>query len=314
MRTDRRKYNFALFAAASAMAVIPLLTVPLLSQNSSSSIKPTFEVASVKPSAPGTRGGGFSERGDRIDLSGYTLRRLLEYAYRKNTPFLKNQMIGGPNWIDVDQFDVQAKVDCRDGSITRQQEQRMFQSLLEDRFQLKAHLETRELPIYEAIVGKDGPKIKPSENQAPTFTPVSPETSTALCKPPRDLTTAPLFDPKAPMPRGSYRISGGTNRRSMEFTAVPLWVLFNNIQSDVGRLITDKTELKGVFDFKLEFSPDVLTTPSGALTQPAEAAAALDPLPSLMTALQRQLGLRLESAKGPVDVLVIESVQKPDEN
>jgi uncharacterized protein (TIGR03435 family) len=89
-------------------------------------------------------------------MSGATLRILLADGYRGNTPLLNTQMVGTPSWVDSEQFDIQAKVDCSSGRITQSQLQLMIRSLLEDRFELKAHVETRELSHYELVVRKDG--------------------------------------------------------------------------------------------------------------------------------------------------------------
>src|SRR5262245_36842089 len=105
-------------------------------------------------------------------MSGASLRMLLQQGYSKanNTPLGGQlQIIGGPSWIDSDRYDINAKADCSGGTITRERLQLMIQSMLEDRFQLKSHMETRELPIYNLVVGKDGPKMKKSEDQTPPF-------------------------------------------------------------------------------------------------------------------------------------------------
>src|SRR5262249_4965913 len=143
--------------------------IPLLSQTATTQ-KQSFEVVSIKPTQPspnGLRIGGGAPRGDRVNMVGANLRMLLQQAYGKGNgtgPLAGQlQVIGGPNWIDSDRWDIDAKADCSSGTLTREQTQLMWQSMLEDRFQLKAHLETRELPIYNLVVGKDGPKVKKSE-------------------------------------------------------------------------------------------------------------------------------------------------------
>ena len=104
-------------------------------------------------------------------MVGATLRTLLQNGYSRanNTPLgVQLQVINAPNWIDSDRYDIDAKADCSGGILSREQMQLMVQSMLEDRFQLKAHTETRELPIYNLVIGKDGPKIKKSEDQTPS--------------------------------------------------------------------------------------------------------------------------------------------------
>src|SRR5262249_21320644 len=132
--------------------------------------KPSFEVVSIKPSAPtlGIRGGG--PRGDRFSMTGASLKMLLQMAYGRpnnNALFGQLQISGGPNWMDSDRYDIEAKADCSGGVLSREQLQLMVRSMLEDRFQLKAHMETRELPIYNLVVAKDGPKLKASADQTP---------------------------------------------------------------------------------------------------------------------------------------------------
>src|SRR5438093_12200600 len=101
-------------------------------------------------------------------MTGATLKMLLQSAYQRSTPGTASdfQVIGGPAWIDDDRYDVDAKADCSGGPISRDQFQVMVQSFLEDRFQLKAHLEPREGPIYDLVVGKAGPKLKASSARA----------------------------------------------------------------------------------------------------------------------------------------------------
>ena len=324
-----------LIGAAVAFAVIPLLS------QTPEPKKPSFEVVSVKPGVPGPgfRGGG--PRGNSLSMANTPLRMLVQMAYQRGTapgPGMQLQVIGAPNWMDTEPFDVQAKADCSGGAIPREQMQLMIQSLLEERFQLKAHYETRELPIYNLVVAKDGLKMKLSEDQTP---PPLVAGAPTLCGPvpagglpgPRGLP----FDPSKPgtMPRGAMiMMMNPTTGLTMNATSVPMVNLVGMLQGQAGRPIIDKTGLTGLFDVKLNFSMEglpgmaglggLLPPPPGAVgpgpgapgvpAGPGLAPAAADPVPSLFTAVQEQLGLRLESTKGPVEVLVIDSVQKPTEN
>jgi len=316
--------------------------IPLLSQTAPSE-KPSFEVISIKPSAPnlGIRGGG--PRGDRYTMSGASLRMLLQQGYSKanNMPLGGQlQIIGGPSWIDSDRYDINAKADCSGGTITREQLQLMIQSMLEDRFQLKSHMETRELPIYNLVVGKDGPKMKKSEDQTPPpFMAAGPPLpcGPAPAVPPAVLPPPPPppapGQPGAPfnfssLPRGAMVLMmNPTSGMTMAASGAPITNLIGMLQQQAGRPVIDKTDLKGLFDFKLNFLPENLPNgfgpgnpfllPGGAPVATPGAltpSTATDPVPSLFTAVQEQLGLRLESAKGPVDVLIVDSVQKPTEN
>jgi uncharacterized protein (TIGR03435 family) len=326
-----RTRSILLFAATVLFAIAP--------QFAQTQAKPSFDVISIKPTAPGQRGGGGGVRGDKYTMSSIPLRALLQTAYQRPSsggPVAQLQIIGAPGWIDADRYDIQATADCSGGPVSREQLQLMVRSLVEERFQLKAHLETRELPIYNLVVAKDGPKIKRSEDQTPVAqTQVQPPQLCAPLPPPPTNPPIPFvppgqrgspFDPASPAPRG---FMGGLFSSSLIMfrgSAVPLTNMIGMMQQQVGRPVIDKTELKGLFDFTLRFSPEGVTstTPFGALPPPpplvpggappaAGTAPASEPLPSIFTALQ-EIGLRLEPTKGPVEVLVIESVQKPTEN
>jgi len=318
-------------AAAALFAVVPQLA-------QTPSPKPSFDVISIKPTPPGARGGGGGVRGDKYTLSNIALELLVRLAYQPPStggPAPQLQIIGAPPWVGSERYDVQATADCSGGVISREQMQLMVRSLVEDRFQVKAHMETRELPIYNLVVAKDGPKIKRSEDQTPvTPTQVQPP---QLCGPlPAPPTTPPVpiippgqrgspFDPNSPAPRGFNGIMVSQSVMMIRGSAVPFANLVGSMRQQVGRPVIDKTELKGLYDFTLRFSPEGLPNfpavvaapppqlPQGGAPPAPGAAPAAEPLPSIFTALQ-DLGLRLESAKGPVEVLVIDSVQKPTEN
>ena len=315
-----------LIAAAAAAAVIPLLS------QAPETKKPSFDVISIKPSTPSTfgfRGGG--PRGNRFTMTG-SLRMVLQFAYRHPNvqpgvpapPLMNTQIIGGPSWMDTDLFDIQATAETNGGTIPQDQLPLMLQSLLEDRFQLKAHMETRELPIYNLVVGKDGPKIKLSEDQTPIVPPGAAGQRGEPGAGPRGFG----FDPRGPLPRGAFSMMPSPSGLTLSASGVPIPMLVNMLAGQVGRPVFDKTDLKGLFDFKLTYSPEGLASPFGGgfggpgiiggpgpagLGGGTQVTPPSDPAPSLFTAIQ-ELGLRLESTKGPVEVLVIESVQKPAEN
>lgn len=325
----------ALLTAASMFAVIPLLSQTAPTEPKT---KLSFEVVSIKPSAPnlGIRGGG--ARGDRYTMSGATLKMLLQNAYQPISttgPISQIQIIGGPTWIDADRYDIQATADCSGGVLSREQIQLMVRSMLEDRFQLKAHTETRELPIYNLVVGKDGPKLKAAADQSPSPLPQAgppqpcgPVPAAAAPPPPPPPNPfggqrgSPL-DPNFVMPRGAMIMMMNPTGMTMRASGVPLSNMINFLQQQVGRPIMDKTDLKGLFDFTLQFSPEGLAQqtpfgppppgPSPAAGATPAAPSTADPVPSLFTAIQ-ELGLKLESSKGPVSVLVVDSAQKPAEN
>lgn len=251
-----------------------------------SAAKPEFEVASIKPTAPGEPGSYIRlAPGGRVDVRNMSLKGLIALCYSIQ-PF---QISGGPAWLDSDHFDINAKPEK-----TPKQEDviLMIQSLLAGRFQLVFTRETKEMPIYALVMarkdGKPGPRL-----------------TVADCVP---------FDPlKAEEIRESGKTmcgSFGTGRGAMTAVGIPVSNLAPALARMLGRTVIDKTGLAGDFDFKLEWTPDETSAP-----RPADAPRAPDAVgPSLFTALQEQLGLKLESQKGPVEIFVIQKAEKPAEN
>jgi uncharacterized protein (TIGR03435 family) len=313
--------------------------------------KPSFEVVSIKPTDPNLniRGGG--PRGDRYVMTGATLRMLVQQAYANpNVQGAMLEIVGGPAWMDSDRYNIEAKADCSGGVISREQLLLMLQSMLEDRFQLKARVETRELPVYNLVVAKEGLKMKASADQTPMGggrgapqpcgpAPAAPALPPPPPPPPPGVGGArggALFD-AAQMPRGAMLMMANQQGMTVQGGAVPIGSLVMMLQQNVGRQVIDKTELTGLFDFVLRFSREGLAgplggapvppggtpfgpaggvgggVPGGGLTGATAPPVALDPMPTLFSAVQ-ELGLRLESTRGPVQVVVIDSVQKPSEN
>jgi uncharacterized protein (TIGR03435 family) len=243
---------------------------------------PSFEAVSIRRDITG-RGPNVSPvgaAGDRFVTTGSNLLFILQFAYQRSDggKLRYSDIIGAPEWANSDAFDIQARA----GHTPSPEEmRRMVQSLLGDRFQLKAHLEKRELPVYELLLAKDGPRLKPADLQLPG--------------------KQQLIG--MPSPAGGLTLK-------MRNTQTSLANLSNTLQSYAGRPIIDKTGLEGQFDISLQFALETLSTGAVAGTpSPADPSGA-----SLFTAIQEQLGLKLESSKGPVEVLVIDSVQKPSEN
>ena len=184
------------------------------------------------------------------------------------------QVSGGPGWLDNDLYDVEAKAD---GPHTVDELHVMFQNLLVDRFKLQFHKATRMLPAYELVVDKSGPKLR--ENKSPEH-----------------------FDiPVRPTGFGKLEAT----HCSMSYFA---WILSQRLD----RPVLDQTGLGQFYDFKLEWAPE----PPPGMSAGGGADAGLPPAsgPDLFTALREQLGLKLESHKGPVEVMVIDHIEKPSEN
>ncbi|MGA2262712.1 MAG: TIGR03435 family protein [Acidobacteriota bacterium] len=287
----------------------------------------SFEVASIKPSDPSPNG-MFMVRigaspGGRWTASGITVGMLIQQAYDVRD----YQISGAPSWLNSERYDIVAKADVP--NITRDMAKVLLQSLLAERFNLKIHRETKELPIYALVIGKDGHKLHESETQP---------TSQAGSQPP---------DPSKPVQKGTYNVgAGGTagaavsvgpggkvvdteapvksgsmirmGRGQLSAQMTPVSAIAAMLAQQLGRPVIDKTDIKGNFDFSLQWTPD--ETQRGPGLGGMDRPATDSPLPSdtsgpsIFTAVQEQLGLRLEATKGPVEILVIDHVEKASGN
>jgi uncharacterized protein (TIGR03435 family) len=261
----------------------------------------SFEVASIKPNHSGDRRFFVSWQPGRFNATGMTLKFLITMAYD-----VKDfQVSGGPGWVNTDRYDIDAK---EPDSIAQEldklpREQRgaladsMLQSLLADRFQLKLTHGTKDMPAYALVVAKSGPKLqaaKPGDTQP-------------------DAPSGPGGHPHGPMMRmGRGEING---------QGVPLAFLANVLSQQLGRQVLDQTGLKGNYDLMLKWTPEqgegmmmAGPGPGGGGPPPDGAPPPEASGPSVFTALQEQLGLKLEPTKAPADVLTIDHVERPSEN
>jgi uncharacterized protein (TIGR03435 family) len=205
---------------------------------------------------------GTNVTGSRFAAEGMRLDGLIGYAYADDHKRL--QITGAPSWADSARYNVTAKAEG-DGPLSREQARKMLQTLLADRFQLKFHIDAKEVPGYSLVVAKSGLKLKPS-------TPDSPG-GLRMTSPGRAvLITAGRF--------GMERLAG-------QFSAL------------TSQPVVDRTGLAGEYDFQLTYVPDGSSDTSA---------------PELLTAIQEQLGLKLEPAKVPIEILVVDHVEKPSEN
>jgi uncharacterized protein (TIGR03435 family) len=272
---------------------------------------PRFE-ASIKRSQDNAGFIAFRSEPAGRTMNGVPLRQLIVQSYG----IQQNQLVGGPEWIGTDRWDIQLRADT---PVTPAQANLLLQRLMAERFKLVIHREMRELPIFELRMaradGRPGPDLKPSSE---------------ACGPQG---LGRRGDPASPapdsLPRGGAVVGrGGAGRGQgplggcgmmlapgrIEGNGQPVTQLSNFLSNQLGRLVVDKTGLTGGFDFVLSWTPDgpgrgALAPPPGIQLPP------IDPNgPPLVTALQEQLGLKLESTRGSVEVLVIDSVQQPSEN
>jgi bla regulator protein blaR1 len=240
----------------------------------------TFEVASIKPGDPLANGMSINyPPGGGIRMENCTLRMMVGFAWG-----LRDfQLSGGTGWIESERYHVLAKGAPTEGpadfrNMTDKQREAAaalirgrLRKLLQERFQLEVHTETKELPIYALVVAKGGSKLKPN--------------------------TSPDGSP------GGVMING----HRLEATRLQMDRFAESLSGMMRRTVRNETGLEGFFDLKLEWTPDAAP---GAPDKPAEAATG----PTLLTALQEQLGLKLESKKGPVEILVIDRAERPTEN
>ena len=241
--------------------------------------RPSFDVASVKPSDPdiGKTLVG-TQRGGRFVATNASLKMLIGFAY----DLRNDQISGGPNWLDSAKYDIEAKADSTTpippGPAGAPQMRLRAQSLLADRFKLVVHRETREEPVYELTVAKGGSKLKEVADRP-----------------------------------GQQRGIRSARRGQLAGISAPLPSLMKVLSDELGRAVIDKTGLRGEFyDFTLSWAPSVSSDLAGLADAPATPS---DPSgPSIFTAVQDQLGLKLESRKGPVEILVIDHAEKPDAN
>lgn len=249
---------------------------------------PVVRSGSIKPNNS-NRGGSVSgyRPGDVYIATNVSLKSLITEAYG----IRDFQLQGASNWIDKDRFDVQARGDSAGPlpagaqNIDRARLLLKLQSLLEDRFRLKMHDETREPPVYALIVGKGGPKLKAAA-----------ESVAGQCGRPGG--------PSCPGTRIQCCEAG---MMDLVATHVSMPLFAESLSQKMSRQVIDKTDIQGAFDIKLRWLREDLT--------PVAADVAGEPQgPAIFTAIQEQLGLRLEPARGPVRVFVIDSVERPTEN
>jgi uncharacterized protein (TIGR03435 family) len=263
-----------------ALFLLAALTCALAKQSAGK--RPEFAVGSVHPSSAEGRPevGNFNGRGYGKNA---TLKMMMATAYQ--VPIF--QIFGGPKWVDSDRFDIEARAD--DPKTGYIQLRLMMQSLLEDRFGLKLHRETRGSSVYILVTSNGGSKMTPSADQ------ITPDA------------TGPSASPEDGPPRGSVLLGRGM----LMSNGATMSVLSKVLTSELGRPVLDQTNLKTRFDIRLRWTPDAepaLSTEGIALT------ASDAEFPGLFTALREQLGIEIKSARAPVEFLVIDAAEKPSPN
>jgi uncharacterized protein (TIGR03435 family) len=292
-----------------------------------------FEVASIKLSDPKKSGVlgmiplVLPQGPGRLSATNVPLRLLVRMAYQVQD----FQIVGGPSWQLSQKFDIVAKAEASNATDTSELVP-MLKALLEDRFKLKTHKETREMPIDTLVIarndGKLGPNLRPSTSDCQ-----SAQVQEEQQKRAQAASAALKGDPSAlagllPKPGevvpcsmtpmiGSVQgaAAGGMPSFGMRGNGQRLSVLVQLLSQAMGKTVQDKTGLAGLYDFELTFDPEVFLRAASQLGINIPLPAAVDrppsDNPSLLTALREQLGLKLDSVRGPVEVLVIDSAEMP---
>jgi uncharacterized protein (TIGR03435 family) len=253
-----------------------LLTVVPLQPQTRQTKDPAFEVATIKPTSPDERARYMRmQTTHRFLATGYTLKFLVAAAY--NIP--PRAISGGPDWIDVERYDILAATPG-EGRPSLDEQMVMVRKLLTERFKLAFHTEPKELPVYLLTVAKNGIKLK--ESAAP------PDDQPVLVN-----TVYP----------GEKIFLPARNATMSQFASMLQRAVLD-------RPVLDKTNLSAKYDFDLEWTPD--DTQFGGNLPPVLPENATKP--DLFSALQQQLGLRLDASRSLIDAIVIDSVEKPTEN
>jgi uncharacterized protein (TIGR03435 family) len=268
-------FTLALVALETVALFAQVPTTPLPEKPMATDANPSFEVATIKPTPPGTQGGGLGpDPGGRFTVHNSTLAGLLRFAYGLNRNQLENQ----PAWLENDRFDIIAKADMA-GAPNMAQQRIMMQKLLADRLNLRFHREKKDGTVFALTVQNSGSRLTPSTG-----------------------------DPNGPSPAEMTQRSGHWH---LTVRNVNMETFASGLQGNIDWPVVDRTGLSGRFDITLDWAPDEFQSPDIGLKSAAETDAFF---PNLYTALRDQLGLKLESMKAPVEILVIDHIEKPSEN
>jgi uncharacterized protein (TIGR03435 family) len=300
--SESSERGFCSSAAKAAGGGLLLVVIVLLAspgQAQSTETRAQFEVASVKPSPDhrpinsmslyGVRWVARRDRNGRFTLQNATLPGLIAAAYEAND----FQIAGRPSWMNYDEYEAIAKAEDR---ATFGQMKPMLQSLLADRFKLAFHRETRELPVYQLVAAKRGLKIVPAKEGG-----------------------CATLDPDGPrLPWGTKACGGIVRRGRYELTGsgITMPELIETLQDIAGRSVIDRTGVQGRFDIDLKFDPCTTANGLGEASNSSSAATCTESssYPSIAGGLQEQLGLQLQSAKGPVEVPIIDHAERSKAN
>jgi uncharacterized protein (TIGR03435 family) len=264
-----------LAAQAHAQAAVP----------SSQVAAPAYDIVSIKPNKSGSGGMSIGGGTDSFKGTNLSIAMLLINCY----PVRDDLISGLPGWTRSARFDIDAKIVDTDkkqmDKITGEQRKEMLRKVLQDRFHLQAHLETKILPVFDLVIAKGGPKFTGA-------TATNKDIAAAITE--------------------KHLMHGGMLVNDGELTAgdIPISSLTYSLAGEVGRTVIDKTGLTGNYNFELKWTPER----EGQANVDNGQADAQGSASSIFTALEEQLGLKLQPSKGPVQTLVVDHVEMPTEN
>jgi uncharacterized protein (TIGR03435 family) len=299
-------FGLALLVMLALLALANPTQIAAQSQTENTDVTTTsfeYEAVTIKPSkGPGPDAKiGMWPAPDGFTAWFVTPQQMISTAYGYVTQ--RFRISGGPAWLATERFDIEAKMDAATADAVAKlnpgqrvlAQQKMLQAVLADRFKLTVHRETRELLVYNLIVAKNGAKLQAAK--------------------PGDTYANGIKHPDGSL-GGPGAMSGGVFDGWITAQAVTIAGLAGELTHMLGRPVTDKTGLTGAYDFKLQFTPDDrLQAPGGAAPSERPGLPSSDSNePSLFDAIQEQLGLKLEAGKGPVEIIVIDHIERPSGN
>lgn len=273
-----------LFAGAALLSSISFAPPGAVAQAAPAAAQPeaalpVFEVASIRPSPSDVQQAMLFFNPNGITITGFPLGKIVLEGFHVQ----EDQLVGMPGWAKSARFDIEAKVPAEDAprlkGLKIEQRGAMIVRLLEDRFNLKYHRETRELGIYSLVVARGGPRLQ-----------AAPSASADGAR------------------RSTYSMFKGPGELESVGTGMP--VLARQLSQTVGHIVVDKTGLTGSYDYTLRWTPEDTAHAQEASASAETAGSGA----SLYTALEEQLGLKLESNKGPAEVIVIDRLDMPSAN
>lgn len=312
------------------LAGVALAAFLALGARAQTETAPEFDAASIKPAPPPTsnmirvmmRGGPGSDDPGRVDWMNVSLRQMITTAFN-----VKDYQLQGPDWLNTERFDVTAKVPANS---TKEQYRLMIQKLLADRFKMTVHHESKEHAVLALVVAKGGSKLKESDpNDTSGFAPMAMRGGDGAVR-----MTAPPPPPPPPGGAGTGPGRGAPGRGGMMMSGLghlqakkmAIDGLANMLSNLTGKPVIDQTELKGSYDFTLDYDPASVSGPmmmGGMPPPPGEGGeggrgpGASEPSssPDIYAAVQQELGLKLESRKLPLDNVIVDHIEKvPIEN